>query len=161
MTRVSKSVVTDDIPWQLAAGKSDSYIAVQDGVEKPYDLLKTIFAGQVQLAQRYEDKERAHGEPMPSEADWGDLGSRTVQMRLHSLYGYMIREFSEAVQHLDAKPWKDNFRVTDRDEFVEEMGDTLHFFIEFCLVAGITPTELFDAYFRSWSKNRERQSSGY
>jgi|SRR5580698_8041006 hypothetical protein len=127
----------------------------------PIDKLGTIFAGQTLLMERYEDQERRNGEPMPSMSDWGDLNSRTVQMRLHSLYGYMMREMSEAMAHLDAKPWKDNPRLVDENEFVEEIADTLHFFVEFCLVAGIGSSRLFHEYFRAWEKNNVRQASGY
>ena len=142
------------IPYQ-AARPSDL------GGGKPIDLLRTIFEGQTLLMQKYAEKERLNGEPMPSMADWGDLDSRTVQMRLHSLYGYMMREMSEAMKHLDAKPWKDNPRPTDEREFYEEIADTLHFFVEFCLVAGLGSHQLFYHYFRAWEKNRDRQSNGY
>ena len=129
--------------------------------EFPVDMLATIFEGQTLLMGRYEDQERRNGEHMPSMGDWGDLNSRTVQMRLHSLYGYMVREMSEAMAHLDAKPWKDHPRLVDEDAFREEIGDTLHFFVEFCLVAGLGSSSLFHAYFHAWEKNNVRQASGY
>lgn len=136
---------------------------VEDGYPQrhTYDMLATIFAGQTALMQKYHEQEKRNGEPMPEVDDHGILESRTVQMRLHSLYGFMSREMAEAMSHLDMKPWKDNPRPTDRQEFVEEVSDTLHFFIEFCIVAGITPNDLFWGYFHAWEKNRERQTTGY
>jgi len=127
----------------------------------PVDRLATIFEGQTLLMAKYEEQERRNGEHMPSMEDWGDLNSRTVQMRLHSLYGYMVREMSEAMAHLDAKPWKDHPRLVDEDSFREEVADTMHFFVEFCLVAGIGSGGLFHEYFKAWKKNNVRQASGY
>ena len=73
----------------------------------------------------------------------------------------MVRELGEAMQELRSKPWKQDWRATDRDKFLEEMGDALHFFVEMCITAGMTAKDLFDAYFRSWEKNRGRQEDGY
>jgi hypothetical protein len=161
MLEIPTEISTDDpkqhgIPYQSAAGVEGDLPH-----RGTYDMLRTIFAGQVQLAQRYYEVELKNGEPMPSEADWGNLHSRTVQMRLQSLFGYLVREMGEAVQHLDAKPWKTNYRPTPRKEFVEEVADSLHFFVEFCLVAGIGSKELFDTYFSKWQTNRDRQASSY
>lgn len=144
------------IPFVPAHRQDDGYPQ-----RNTFDMLGTVFAAQKILMQRYEEQERRNGEPMPHEDDHGVLESRTVQMRLHSLYGYMSREMAEAMSHLDAKPWKDNPRPTNREEFVEEIADTFHFFIEFCITAGITPNDLFWGYFHAWEKNRERQATHY
>ncbi len=149
------------IPYQQASDQVGRDHGDLSGSLMPVDLLRTIFQGQTMLMAKYEDQERRNGEFMPSEADWGDLNSRTVQMRLHSLYGYMIREMSEAMTHLDAKPWKDNPRITDEAAFREEIADTLHFFIEFCIVSGVGAAGLFHEYFRAWEKNNVRQASAY
>ncbi len=145
------------IPYQQASDYSTGEAVAGFDI----DMLRTIFQGQIELMEKYEDQERRNGEPMPSQSDWGDLNSRTVQMRLHSLYGYMVREMSEAMAHLDAKPWKDNPRMVDTAAFREELGDTLHFFVEFCLVAGMGAGGLFHEYFHAWEKNNGRQAGGY
>ena len=144
------------IPYQSASSLDSGF-----PMRGSYDMLRTIFEGQTLLMQKYADQERRNGEPMPEMDDWGSLDSRTVQMRLHSLYGFIVREMSEAMAHLDAKPWKDNPRPVNEDKFYEELGDTLHFFVEFCLVSGLGSKGLFDQYFRAWEKNRDRQASGY
>lgn len=146
------------IPYQEA---SDAFGKDGSVGSFPIDMLRTIFQGQTELMGRYEEQERRNGEPMPSPEDWGDLNSRTVQMRLHSLYGYMMREMSEAMAHLDAKPWKDHPRRTDALPFHGEIADTFHFFVEFCIVSGIGPAMLFHEYFRAWEKNNGRQATGY
>lgn len=149
------------IPYQQASDRNGHDQFDPGGQSFPIDFLRTIFQGQTDLMEQYEEQERLNGEPMPSPSDWGSLDSRTVQMRLHSLYGYMVREMSEAMQHLDAKPWKDHPRPVDEAKFYEEIADTLHFFVEFCIVAGIGPARLFHEYFRAWEKNNVRQASGY
>lgn len=125
------------------------------------DMLKSIFDGQRKLMEKYHDIEEANGSSVVYEEDEGNLDDRKVQARLHEVYGYAIREWSEAMQELKNKPWKRTERPTDRRAFVEEIGDTLHFFVEFCITAGITPQELHDAYFRMHQKNTKRQNSDY
>lgn len=127
----------------------------------PQDLLEKIFLGQRQLMERYHEIEEAHGSPVIYEEDEGKIDDRLVQARLHQLYGYMVRELSEAMQELKNKPWKKTQRPTDRQAFVDEVGDTLHFFVEFCITAGIGVEDLADSYFRMHGKNQRRQASEY
>lgn len=126
-----------------------------------HDLLRTIFAGQKILMARLEDIEEHYGSPVVGPQDYGDVNSRTVQMRLHELFGYMVREGAEAMQHLHSKPWKTQYKPTDRDEFEEEIVDTFHFFVEMCITAGISADRLFELYFAKWETNHVRQDTGY
>ena len=126
-----------------------------------YDKLSTIFAGQRALMDRYfnlEDKTCSF--PVDTDEE-GELDFVKVQARLHEMFGFTVRELSEAMQELRWKPWKQRWAHTDREKFVEEMADALHFFVEMCITAGINADGLFDAYFRAWEKNRGRQENGY
>lgn len=126
-----------------------------------YDKLATIFEGQETLMGFYSIIERKNGAHVVSVADWGDINSRWVQSRIHDLYGYLIRELSEAMQELKGKPWKQTYGETDVDKFREELADSLHFFVEICITAGMTADDLFEGYFSAWQKNRKRQENGY
>jgi hypothetical protein len=126
-----------------------------------FDLLATIFFGQGELMENYHEIEEKNGSPVVYGGDYGDLSSRRVQARIHELYGYLVRELSEAMQELKLKPWKQTEKLTDREAFVNEVGDAMHFFVELCITAGITAEDLFAAYFRMHAKNVERQDNGY
>lgn len=126
-----------------------------------FDLLTTIFQGQSELMDGYHEIEEKNGSPVVYGGDYGNLNSRRVQARIHELYGYLVRELSEAMQELKLKPWKQTEKLTDREAFVNEVGDAMHFFVELCLTAGISADDLFAAYFRMHQKNVERQDNGY
>jgi dimeric dUTPase (all-alpha-NTP-PPase superfamily) len=125
------------------------------------DMLDRIFEGQRELMERYHEIEEVNGSPVIFQEEEGDLDSRHVQARLHEVYGYLSRELAEAMAELKNKPWKQTERPTDRQAFVNEVGDTLHFFIEFCITAGISAEELHDSYFRMHKKNQHRQNTDY
>lgn len=123
--------------------------------------LENIFLAQRRLMEKYHDIEESNGAPVIFEDQEGDLDSREVQARLHQLFGYAVREWSEAMQELKLKPWKRTEIPTNRKNFVEEVGDLFHFFVEFCITAGISAEELHAAYFRMHLKNTNRQNSTY
>ena len=111
---------------------------------------------------RYHGIEKTNFGHVVEIADLGDLDSRLVQARIHELFGFLVRELGEGMQELKiSKPWKQTFVASDPDKFREEMADSLHFFVEICITAGISADELFAEYFKAWSKNRGRQDSGY
>lgn len=145
-----------DAPVAFVAGDADAQIV------SSYDRLGTIFRGQRTLMHKYYEQEIRNGAHAIPAADYGDLQSRTVQMRMHEVFGFLVRELSEAMQELDAsKPWKDKPRPIDEAKFHEEMADSFHFFVEMCITAGISPDSLFTFYFSAWEKNRGRQDTGY
>lgn len=134
---------------------------VTDEVTLGPNYLALMFEGQRHLMRKYHDIEAANGSPVIYQEDEGDLDSREVQARLHQLYGYLVRELSEAMQELKNKPWKKTEAKTDVKAFVNEVGDVAHFFIEFCITAGITAKDLHDAYFKMHEKNTTRQAGSY
>lgn len=134
---------------------------INEGAVAYIDPLATIFAGQKLLMDKYHAIESRNLSFPVETYDCGDLDSRLVQARMHELFGFLVRELGEAMQELRSKPWKQGWRTTDRDKFEEEMADSLHFFVEMCITAGISADKLFDLYFKAWGKNRDRQSNGY
>lgn len=125
------------------------------------DLLTQIFQGQQALMLRYHQIEAQNGSPVILADQQGKLDDRQVQARLHQLFGFALREWAEAMQELKNKPWRQTENPTDRTAFVNEVGDVFHFFVEFCITAGITPSELHQIYFKMHDKNVARQSSNY
>lgn len=120
-----------------------------------------IFEGQRHLMTKYHMREAANGSPVITRDEEGNLDDRRVQARIHELFGYMVREGAEALQELKNKPWKQSTHLTDREAFVNEIGDTLHFFVELCITAGMTSEDLHRAYFRMHQKNNERIAGTY
>lgn len=69
-------------------------------------------------------------------------------------------ELHEALNETGWKPWATS-RHFNRDAFVGEMIDVLHFWCNLVLVAGVTEEEIANAYFAKANKNAKRQSDGY
>lgn len=119
-----------------------------------------IFEAQKHLMTKYHGIEKANGSPVITSDLEGELDDRQVQARIHELFGFLVRELSEAMQELKNKPWKTTDKPTDHAAFVSEMGDCLHFFVEMCITAGMTAEDLHRAYFREFQKNNQRIDSG-
>jgi len=119
-----------------------------------------IFKAQEHLMAKYHHIEKTNGAAVITSDLQGNLDNRQVQARMHELYGFLVRELSEAMQELKNKPWKQTDRPTDYQAFVGEMGDCLHFFVEMCITAGMTADDLHRAYFREFQKNNQRIDSG-
>lgn len=142
------------LPWRDAKG--EDALPVGGG-----DMLATMFAGQEQLLEKYEDIERRNMAHVVTQANRGALDDRVVQMRIKDLAYRTVEELSEATNCLKNKPWKNTFVATDVDHFKEELADALHFFLELIMTAGISAEELFSLYFRKHHVNQFRQESNY
>ena len=139
------------IPW-TTSGKVIDEMWAGDGETDPIaeavpDMLETMFAQQRITMDRLWPREIKNGSVPVHPSQFGKVDERNVQGRLHEGYGYLVRELSEAMQHLTNKPWKERMTPVNVDEFQEEVVDALHFFIEFCIVAGIDAETLFQRYF--------------
>lgn len=129
------------------------------GVELNY--LNLMFDQQRMLMVKYHDLEEKNGSPVIDLEDEGYLSDRRVQARIHELFGYLVRELSEAMQELKNKPWKKTVIAADVEAFREEMGDSMHFMVEMLITAGMTPKDLYDAFHRTQIKNVNRQNGDY
>lgn len=132
-----------------------------NGDEEGYDQLRSIFAGQRMLMERYYEIEQRNGAVVVSPSDEGELDDREVQIRIKDLAYRVVEELSEATNCLKNKPWKDTFVETDKAHFIEELADAFHFFVELAVTAGLDADALFAIYFRKHAVNRFRQESRY
>lgn len=92
-----------------------------------------------------------------------DLNRKQDQKFLKGITHECMHELFEA--NLLLKNSKDH-RVTevqgfDREDYIEEMSDALHYFFEILILCGVTPDELFQSYMDKGEKNVRRISEGY
>ena len=70
-------------------------------------------------------------------------------------------ELAEALQETQWKPWGKHRGGVDRDKFVEEIVDVMHFLANILCCVGVSGEELTLRYDDKRSINAERQSTGY
>ena len=92
-----------------------------------------------------------------------DLTSKEGQKFLKKIAFEAMGELFEAIQHL--KAGKDH-RISapgdvDREKFIEELVDCLHYFFEVVIASGVTQRELFHSYMDKGEVNKKRILSGY
>lgn len=127
--------------------------------------LTAIFHRQWELVRKYHEIESTNGAiTVPLDGGIGgigDLNDRDVQMRLKDLAYRVVEELSECTNTLKNKPWKQDYVETDANHFYEELADAFHFFMEFCITAGLDASSLTQVYFSKSEVNKFRQRSGY
>ena len=80
---------------------------------------------------------------------------------------YVLAIQAELIEVLDEINWKiwKRTRVTYDDKRIEriqfELIDILHFYVNLCLIWGITPKKLQELYDKKNAINHERQKDGY
>ena len=111
------------------------------------DMLKEIFRKQelFQLALKYDvtkmtDKERVEY------IKWNSIA--------------MFDEICESLRETPWKPWKKK-QSLNIERYREELIDLLHFFVNACLVSGMTADDLFDKYTIKMKENIDRQMMKY
>lgn len=146
------------IPWTTTTQDIDN-LWENDEPQGVPDLLATMFEQQRQHMLAYDAIKGTHTK---TAHNYG-LEDRDVQASIREFAGYTIEELlGEAISgHLKNKPWKQTPREVNREEFLEELADAWHFFIELHIIAGVTPEEVFQAYFAKTLENKDRQASGY
>lgn len=126
------------------------------------DILSTMFNQQLLHMRAYGNQQ--HTTPVVPEHAYGDLDSPLVQAGIREHASYTVEELYEAIGILKNKPWKQSFRhltPEQKQEFLEELADAWHFFIELHILAGVTPEEIFKQYFRKTLINKQRRETGY
>lgn len=123
---------------------------------KSSDRLEQMFGTQEAFMHLLQEKRGFPQFPM-------DLTSKNAQKEIKKCSFDAMGELFEAVQHL--KNSKDH-RATDvpdldRDAYVEELIDCLHYFIEIAILSGVTSEELFSAYIKKGETNVTRILEGY
>lgn len=69
-------------------------------------------------------------------------------------------ELHEALAEVGWKPWATS-RHLNKDAFIGELVDVLHFLVNLWLAAGATPQQVRDRYIEKSIRNARRQSDGY
>lgn len=92
-----------------------------------------------------------------------DMTTKPGQKLLKGITHECMHELFEANQAL--RNSKDH-RVTDvndfnREHYVEELVDALHYFFEIAILSGVSLDELYDAYIKKGQVNVDRIESGY
>lgn len=116
------------------------------------DMLAEMFRRQAKLQRVMRPKRE-----FPS-ADETELMAQVREQTLS-----LIAEIIEALEKTAWKPWLTEMphNPLPYTPFFKEMVDALHFFINLCLLAGITPENLYAGYIRKNEINHMRQRNGY
>ena len=92
-----------------------------------------------------------------------DPTSKSGQKFLKGITHECMHELFEANQTL--KNSKDHRETDvsdfDRDHYVEELVDALHYFFEIAIASGVAMDELYDAYMKKGQVNVSRIEGGY
>jgi len=154
-----------EIPWTASPDDFDDMWDDKQDLGVPQyvpDMLCTMFAQQLAHMQAYAAQEEDADDSafLPPE-QWGTLVRFRTQAALRENAGYIIEELMEAVGLLKNKPWRQLASPMPEAEFREELADVWHFFIQFHILAGINPLEVFQEYFRKSLINENRRENGY
>jgi len=94
-------------------------------------------------------------------ASYLDIDSKHGQEKIRLLFQFIIEELCEASHLLKNKPWRKTFTKTNLTEFLEEMVDALHFFIELCICTGIGSNTLYNVFLKKHKINTIREGGDY
>ena len=72
----------------------------------------------------------------------------------------LMTECAELADETEWKPWKTSFEF-DREKFLAESADVLHFFFHLMADYNVTADELFDAFMTKNTINYERLAGNY
>lgn len=125
------------------------------------DLLKAMFERQGELVEKYHDIEKRRGALVVAPEMFGKVDHRFVQWRIKDLSQRVVEELMEAMNCLRSKPWKQSEVEVDKPHFYEELADTLHFFLELCITAGLDAEDLALLYYKKANVNSFRIGSKY
>ncbi len=92
-----------------------------------------------------------------------DITSKYGQKIIKDISHDCMHELFEAVHLLRNSKNHRKTEITkfDREAFLEELSDVLHFFLEICILSGITLDELVKAYVDKGNVNTKRINDGY
>lgn len=124
------------------------------------DKLEAIFIRQKELMNKYHKIEAKSG-LMQTDKVPVDIDSPAGQARLKDFAWRITEEIGEAMNCLKQKPWKQTHMETDVVHYLEEIIDAFHFFIELCILSGLTADDLCIFYFKKSEVNKFRQRSNY
>lgn len=119
------------------------------------DMLEDMFEKQVELMKILRDADKLPEWPV-------DLTSKPGQRIIKETIYYMFEELAEASFTLRNKMHRiSDVRSIDIDHYKEELSDALAFFLEVCVMSGISPKELHEQFVKKNSIVQERIKNGY
>lgn len=92
-----------------------------------------------------------------------DFARMTDEERIEFIKDMLLAgldEFHEALAEIGWKPWATS-RHINREAFLGELIDVLHFWVNLCLAVGADADEILYRYNEKASRNRKRQADGY
>ena len=128
---------------------------------KKIDMLKKIFTRQHALLRKYQKIEGKNLPHVVPDKVPVEINSYLGQDQIRQRFFWAIVEIAEALDCLKNKAWKQTMIEVDVDHYREEVADALHFFVEGCILSGITASDLFSLYMRKSEVNLFRQRSKY
>ena len=92
-----------------------------------------------------------------------NLSQKSDQKFLRGITHECMHELFEANLHLaNSKDHRaTDVKEFDRDAYVEELVDALHYFFEIAILSGVTMEELSNAYLKKGLVNEDRIKDGY
>lgn len=92
-----------------------------------------------------------------------DITSKDGQRVIKEYSHECMHELFEAIHMLrNSKSHRaTDVREFDRAKYIEELVDAMHYFVEICLLSGVTPDELHKAYIEKGETNTSRIVNGY
>ena len=92
-----------------------------------------------------------------------DLETKVGQNTLKEITHNCMDELFEANQELKNSKQHRATEVSgfNRDAYVEELVDALHYFFEIVIASGVSSDELYDAYMKKGDINTKRIENGY
>lgn len=73
----------------------------------------------------------------------------------------MLDETHEVLREINWKSWKKTKKEIDQDHLLEELSDTLHFFINLCLCWNFSAEDIYNAYMKKDEENYNRIKKAY
>jgi dimeric dUTPase (all-alpha-NTP-PPase superfamily) len=72
----------------------------------------------------------------------------------------LISEANETLNETPWKPWKKK-QIFNKDNYINELADILHFFINLCIAKNISSEDIFIKFLEKNKENIERINNGY
>lgn len=92
-----------------------------------------------------------------------DITSKDGQRVIKEYSHECMHELFEAIHMLrNSKSHRaTDVREFDREKYIEELVDAMHYFLEVCILSGVTAEELHEAYISKGDTNTSRIVNGY
>lgn len=119
------------------------------------DRLEDIFTRQAEFMEMLRQNDKMPEWPV-------DLTSKSGQRFIKETVFNMIEELAEASFTLKNRSHRmTDARVVDVDHYKEELGDAFAYFVEICILSGISTEDLFQEYCRKNKVVKDRLNKGY